>query len=402
MTAIDAENAVDAVRALLEPVGAPPPIAGAAVDTLGPDAADQLTEDPWRVLSVPGVVPAAADALARHVDPRSRADDVRRGAALIGWLLTRAAKAGHTVVRTTVVSSALTGYDIADPSAAILAAVRGYNVVEIDGSDLALAHWTRVEDDVAATVTRLLPAGLSAVLGTEPTATLVDADSLTLEDAARTLSTHAADDRCVIAGDPDCLPAPGPGRFFADLVSSGAVPMTDVRNDDNDVARLAAAIRAGRLPAIDSPDREVVVVPARDAEDALRRTVQLVNDSIPRVLGIAASDVQVLTPRVGGRAGVEALNRVLQGVAGRDDAARTIHAAVGSRWPAVVLVLPGEAAGTLSRELVYTAITRAERHLSVVHAAGSALAVAVAASPRVRRTRLRGLLAAAVAQSGAS
>ncbi|HEY9349440.1 MAG TPA: helix-hairpin-helix domain-containing protein, partial [Acidothermales bacterium] len=165
MTVTDIDTAVDAVRALLEPVGAPPPIAGAAVDTLGPDAADQLTEDPWRVLSVPGVVPAAADALARHVDPRSRADDVRRGAALIGWLLTRAAKAGHTVVRTTVVSSALTGYDIADPSAAILAAVRGHNIVEIDGSDLALVRWARVEDDVAAAVTRLLPAGLSVVLG---------------------------------------------------------------------------------------------------------------------------------------------------------------------------------------------------------------------------------------------
>ena len=401
MTVTDIDTAVDAVRALLDPVGAPAPIVAAAVDTLGPDAADQLTENPWRVLSLPGVVPAAADALARHIDPRSRADDVRRGAALISWLLTRAAKAGHTVVRTTVVSSALTGYDIADPSAAILAAVRGYNVVEIDGSDLALAHWIRVEDDVAATVTRLLPAGLSAVLGTEPTATLVDADALTLEDAARTLSAHAVADRCVIAGDPDCLPAPGPGRFFADLVSSGGIPVTDARDQDGDLSRLAAAVRAGRLPAIDSPDREVVVVPARDAEDALRRTMQLVNDSIPRVLGIAASDVQVLTPRVGGLAGVEALNRVLQGVTGRDDAARTVHAAVGSRWPAVVLVLPGEAAGTLSRELVYTAVTRAERHLSVVHAAGSALAVAVAASPHVRRTRLRGLLAAAVAQGGA-
>jgi hypothetical protein len=395
--AVDAafDAAVDAVRALLEPVGAPPPIAAAAVGTLGPDAADQLAEDPWRVLSVPGVVPAAADALARYVDSRWRADDVRRGAALVSWLLIRAADDGHTVVRASVVSSALSGYDVADASAAILAAVRRSDVVEVDGSDLALARWSRAENDAAAAVTRLLPSGLSAILGRpdgEQAAVLADADALTLEDAARTLPTDSDGTRLALSGDPDCLPAPGPGRFFADLVASGAVPVTDVRDQDGDLPRLAAAIRAGRLPAIDSPDREVVVVPARDAEDAVRRTVQLVTDSIPRVLGIPAADIQVLTPRLNGRAGVHALTRALQDPASRDDAARTVHAAVGTRWPAVVLVLPGEAAGTLSRELVYTAVTRAERHLSVVHAAGPALAVAVAAPPRGRRTGLRTLL----------
>jgi exodeoxyribonuclease V alpha subunit len=47
----------------------------------------------------------------------------------------------------------------------------------------------------------------------------------------------------------------------------------------------------------------------------------------------------------------------------------------------------------LSRPLVYTAWTRAQRHLSVVHAAGAALAQAVrAVGARPRRTRLAGLL----------
>ena len=105
-------TAVDAVRALLEPAGAPEPVAVAAVDALGADAAEQLGRDPWRVLAVPGVPPAAADALARSVEPRWRADDVRRGAALVGWLLGRAAADGHTVARHSVVASALTGYDV--------------------------------------------------------------------------------------------------------------------------------------------------------------------------------------------------------------------------------------------------------------------------------------------------
>ena len=68
----------------------------------------------------------------------------------------------------------------------------------------------------------------------------------------------------------------------------------------------------------------------------------------------------------------------------------TVHRAQGSEFPAVVVVLPPEAAAMLSRPLVYTALTRAQQHLSVVHASGAALARAVrqiGALPR--RTRLR-------------
>ncbi len=71
----------------------------------------------------------------------------------------------------------------------------------------------------------------------------------------------------------------------------------------------------------------------------------------------------------------------------------TVHRAQGSEFPAVVVVLPPEAGRMLSRPLVYTALTRAQRHLSIVHAAGPAVARAVrqiGALPR--RTRLIPLL----------
>jgi exodeoxyribonuclease V alpha subunit len=72
----------------------------------------------------------------------------------------------------------------------------------------------------------------------------------------------------------------------------------------------------------------------------------------------------------------------------------TVHRAQGSEWPAVVAVLPPEASGMLSRPLVYTALTRARRHLSVVPAVGPALARAVReVGARPRRTRLRELAA---------
>jgi len=71
----------------------------------------------------------------------------------------------------------------------------------------------------------------------------------------------------------------------------------------------------------------------------------------------------------------------------------TVHRAQGSEWPAVVTVLPPEASGMLSRPLVYTALTRAQRHLSIVHAAGAAVARGVRdVGARPRRTRLASLL----------
>jgi exodeoxyribonuclease V alpha subunit len=71
----------------------------------------------------------------------------------------------------------------------------------------------------------------------------------------------------------------------------------------------------------------------------------------------------------------------------------TVHRAQGSEFSGVVVVLPPESVTMLSRPLVYTALTRAQRHLSVVHAVGSALARAVrTVGAQPRRTRLTELL----------
>lgn len=81
--------------------------------------------------------------------------------------------------------------------------------------------------------------------------------------------------------------------------------------------------------------------------------------------------------------------------------ALTAHQAVGSRWPAVVVVLPGDAAQSLTRPWVYTAFGRAERHLSVVHGVEGALQRAVAeVPPKPRTTRLPALLKAQVPAAG--
>jgi exodeoxyribonuclease V alpha subunit len=292
-----------------------------------------------------------------------------------------------------------------------------------------------------------------------------EASMLDVELADALLSACADGTHLVFVGDAAQLPSIGAGRVLGDLIDSGAVPVTELQTlyrqaEGGTIARLARAVRGGELPPVADPTREVVVVPARGSAEAAHRVVQLVTDSIPGALGIAADQVQVVTPVHRGGAGTLALNAALKAklnpgsgkgrfdvgdrvvatanhleaepfgyangevgvvaeverdgtvtvefasgpaeVKGRALAdlthgwAITVHRAQGSEFPAVVVVVPPEAGGMLSRPLVYTALTRAQRHLSVVHAAGPMLARAVRQIGTLpRRTLLQGLLSAA-------
>jgi exodeoxyribonuclease V alpha subunit len=290
---------------------------------------------------------------------------------------------------------------------------------------------------------------------------VVDEASMLDVDLAAAL-IEACDDgtHLLFVGDPAQLPSIGPGRVLGDVLDSGAVPSVELTTlhrqaEGGTIARLAAAVRQGELHAVDDPTREVVVLPVPGSAQAAHRVVQLVTDSIPRALGIASSDVQVVTPVHRGPAGTIALNvalkqrlnpgagvlhgfdvgdRVVATANHLDDGfangevgvvtaivdgaltvdfagagpvvvpakavtdlvhgwAITVHRAQGSEWPGVVVVLPPEAGGMLSRPLVYTALTRSQRHLSVVHAAGPALVRGVReVGARPRRTRLSAVL----------
>ncbi|MBV9793615.1 MAG: AAA family ATPase [Actinobacteria bacterium] len=295
---------------------------------------------------------------------------------------------------------------------------------------------------------------------------VVDESSmLDVELAAALIEACADGTRLLLVGDPAQLPSIGPGRVLADIIDSGAVPVTELttlyrQKDGGIIAKLATAVRGGDLPAVSSPEHEVVVVTARGSAEAAHRVTQLVTDSIPRALDIAAEEIQVVTPVHKGPAGTIELNRALKAklnpgpgehrgfdpgdrvvaVANHADDgftngevgtvvtadgegltisfsglpvtvpfrlladlrhgwAITVHRAQGSEWPAVVAVFPSEAGTMLSRPLVYTALTRAQHHLSIVHGAGPALARAVRTiGERPRETRLASLLSESMAE----
>ncbi|MFW6719131.1 helix-hairpin-helix domain-containing protein [Streptomyces sp. MAR4 CNY-716] len=282
---------------------------------------------------------------------------------------------------------------------------------------------------------------------------VLDAPQLDAEAAAALVEALPDGARLVLSGDPGLLESAGPGRVFADVAAARVCPRVTSRTPDpGPIGELVSGVGAGELQAVAAPGKEVVIVPVQDPGEAVHRTVQLVADSVPRALGVPAADTQVIAVGHGGAAGTRVLNAALKErlnpgpgtfggfdagdrivyvpapgtavpglVTSGDDAglhldcggtavvvrpdrvaeavrhgwALTAHQAAGRRWPAAVVVVPGDAEAALSRAWAYTAFGRGERHLSVVHGAGPALARCLAEVPAPRRTtRLRSLLAA--------
>ncbi|MCQ4084136.1 exodeoxyribonuclease V [Streptomyces sp. RB6PN25] len=281
---------------------------------------------------------------------------------------------------------------------------------------------------------------------------VLDAPQLDVESAATLVESVPDGARLVLSGDPGVLwSASGPGRAFADLVAAKVCPHVASRTPDpGPIGELVSGIGVGELTQVEAPGREVVIVPVHDAGEAVHRTVQLVADSIPRAIGVPAAQTQVITAGHGGAAGTRSLNAVLKErlnpgpgrFAGFDPGDRVVYEAaagravpgvvvsaeagglrlecegaavlvprdrvatavrhgwavtaqqaVGRRWRAVVVVLPGDAAAGLTRSWVYTAFGRGERHLSVVHGVEQALPGVVAEVPaKERTTRLRTIL----------
>ncbi|WP_405460781.1 DNA helicase RecD [Streptomyces sp. NBC_00101] len=282
---------------------------------------------------------------------------------------------------------------------------------------------------------------------------VLDAPQLDVETGAALVESLADGTRLVLSGDPGVLGSAGAGRVFGDVLAARACPQVVSRTPDpGPIGELVSGIGIGELNQVGAPGKEVVIVPVRDAGEAVHRTVQLVADSVPRAFGITPAETRVITVGHGGSAGTRALNaalkerlnpgpgrfggfdpgdlvvhvpapgRAVSGVVVSADAeglrlecegapvvvpqdrvasevrhgwALSAHQAAGTRWPAAVVVLPGDAAKGLSRPWVYTAFGRGERHLSVVHGVDQALPRAVAGIPaQERTTRLRALLEA--------
>ncbi|WP_435137745.1 helix-hairpin-helix domain-containing protein [Actinacidiphila sp. bgisy144] len=350
----------------------------------------------------------------------------------------------------------------AEPAALVAAAraagLRAYAAAYTDSGRRRLAEVPGIGAEGARTVVELLAGGRAAD-GSLPLDLLavLDAPQLSVEEAATLVEAVPDGARLVLSGDPHTLWSAGPGRAFADLLASKAFPRVTSRTPDpGPIGELTSYVAVGELAAVEAPGKEVVVVPVRAPGEAVHRAVQLVADSVPRAFGVPPGDTQVITLAHGGPVGTRALNAALKerlnpgpgrfggfdpgdrvvhvpapgrtypatvvgadqeglrlagadgpvlvpraevGATVRHGWAVTGHQAAGIRWPAAVVVVPGDAGPLLTRGWVYTAFSRGERHLSVVQGAEQALAAAVAGPvAKERTTRLAAVLRELAAQ----
>jgi hypothetical protein len=319
------------------------------------------------------------------------------------------------------------------------------------------------DEDAAVTVEDLLDGAGGPGRSPDGTLALdllavLDAPQLSVVEATDLVEALPDGARLVLSGDPYGLWSAGPGRVFADLLAAKVCPRVTSRTPDaGPIGELVSCVGEGELAAVDAPGKEVVVVPVRDPREAVHRAVQLVADSVPRAIGVPAEHTQVIAPAHGGPVGTRALNSALkerlnpgpgrfagfdpgdrvvhvprpgrtvpgtvlgadeQGLrldcgqepvlVPREEVAQTVrhgwavtgHQAAGMRWPAVVVVVPGDAGALLNRSWVYSAFGRGERHLSVVQGAEQGLAQAVAGpAAKERTTRLVSVLRELTADS---
>jgi exodeoxyribonuclease V alpha subunit len=146
---------------LLLGAGLPARLAGRAVEAFGPGAPRLLRDDPWRLLQLANVEVADADALARVAIPGVSPTDSRRSRALVGWVLARAAREGHTVCPVEEVESDLALLRVASPAEAIAQACASGEVEAVQSvlsSGLALRRYAEAEREIADSIHRLTDA----------------------------------------------------------------------------------------------------------------------------------------------------------------------------------------------------------------------------------------------------
>lgn len=151
---------------------------------------------------------------------------------------------------------------------------------------------------------------------------VVDESSMLSLTVARMLLRAVAErTHVVLIGDADQLPPVGAGKPFADVIASGAVPVTRLTHVFRQAARslivrAAHAINQGKRPATDAEGdqvRDFFVLERRGDEEAAELIVELASRRLPAHYGVdAIRELQVLAPIYRGVVGVDALNERLR------------------------------------------------------------------------------------------
>jgi ATP-dependent exoDNAse (exonuclease V) alpha subunit len=162
-------------------------------------------------------------------------------------------------------------------------------------------------------------------IGAADVIVIADAQLIGVELGATLLESARDGAHVVLAGDPATVPGTGAGLLFRDLLEiddlefGGRLPRVELkRRPTGPLSSLSDAVRYGGLPpqellaGPDGTSKEVVIVPVREAGEAVHRAVQVAADSIPRAFGLSGQQVQVVAVDAESAAGTGALNAALK------------------------------------------------------------------------------------------
>jgi exodeoxyribonuclease V alpha subunit len=134
----------------------------------------------------------------------------------------------------------------------------------------------------------------------------------------------------LLVGDVDQLPSVGPGQVLADVITSGAVPVTRLTEvfrqaASSRIITTAHAINAGTIPDLrppaDGASSDFYFLAAETPEQAVALILRAVGERIPARFGLdPIAQVQVLCPMARGGCGSRSLNVELQKLLNPDPA----------------------------------------------------------------------------------
>ena len=181
----------------------------------------------------------------------------------------------------------------------------------------------------AATMHRLLGAGFSpdgeSVVFARDEGNPLDCSAVVLDECSMVditlmdalLRAMPEDARLVLVGDADQLPSVGPGRVFADILSSGVIPavrLTEIfrQAGKSRIVSCAHQINAGEQPDLTANTGGLFFLRRGEAVRAAETVSELCSARLPSRMSIPVQDIEVLSPTRRGEAGTVALNRRLQ------------------------------------------------------------------------------------------
>ena len=123
--------------------------------------------------------------------------------------------------------------------------------------------------------------------------------------------------RLVLVGDPEQLPAVGPGQILQDLIASGvgrvfALSHVYRQGSNSAIITAAHAVRNGQIPDIGGRSGDFFFIEENDPARAAELVTDLAAARLPRYLKVDAKlGIQVLSPMRKGYCGIDHLNELL-------------------------------------------------------------------------------------------